>query len=190
MGYKFAEEKAEKLERSVRYTDYRPKQRLKYAGVQEGDRVLDVGSGTGFYTRAAAQVVHETGYVVGVDILKGMIDKAISLGVPENVEYRQSEESGFPVEDNEFDWVIMTNLFHELHEPDTFIREITRVLKPGGRVYTTDWIPMEQDDGPPEHHRVAKSVALKVFQRHGFTVESDAELNNSHYELVLKYEGA
>ena len=91
MAYKFKEEKAEKLEQSERYDDFRPKSRLRKAGILTGQRVLDIGSGTGFYTRAAAQLVKKEGFVVGIDILKGMIDKATSLGVPENVEYRLSK---------------------------------------------------------------------------------------------------
>ncbi|MBS1271781.1 MAG: Ubiquinone/menaquinone biosynthesis C-methyltransferase UbiE [Candidatus Marinimicrobia bacterium] len=185
MAFKFKEEKAEKLEKSRRYDDFRPKSRLRKAGFSEGQRVLDIGSGTGFYTRAASQLVKSDGFVVGIDILKGMIEKATTLGVPENVEYRLSKESEFPVDDGEFDWAIMTNLYHELHEPDDFIGEIRRALKPDGHLYLTDWIPQEEEDGPPTEHRVAKFTVVAAFEEHGFRVESEAELNNSHYELVL-----
>ncbi|MCF7803846.1 MAG: methyltransferase domain-containing protein [Candidatus Marinimicrobia bacterium] len=186
MAYKFAEKKAAKLEKQQRYTDYKPKTRLKLAGVSQGDRVLDIGSGTGFYTRAAAQLVKLDGFVIGIDILKGMVDKATSLGVPENVEYRISEESEFPVEDDEFDWAIMTNLYHELHEPDAFVKEIHRVLKSGGRVYFNDWIPQEEEDGPPKAHRVPKSTVIDKFVSYGFAVKKEDMLNNSHYEILFR----
>jgi len=186
MAYKFAEKKAEKLEKQERYTNYKPKTRLKLAGISRGDRVLDIGSGTGFYTRAAAQLVKQDGLVVGIDILKGMIDKATSLGVPENLEYRLSEESSFPVEDDTFDWAIMTSLYHELHEPDEFVAEIRRALVSGGRLYFTDWLPQEEKDGPPEAHRVGKFTVIEKFQSHGFTVDNEDILNNSHYEIVFQ----
>jgi len=186
MAYKFAAEKAEKLESEDRYERLQPVRRLRQAGMAPGQQVLDVGTGTGFYTRAAADIVGEQGKVVGTDILPEMLEKARSMGAPENVSFQQAGESTFPVGDGVMDWVIMTNLFHELEEPDKFIGEIRRVLRPGGRVYYTDWIPQEEDDGPPKEHRLDKSVAEEVFGRHGLHVRRDGTVGPSHYEIIFE----
>lgn len=186
MAYKFAAEKAEKLESEDRYERLRPVQRLRQSGMKPGQKVLDVGTGTGSYTRAAAEIVGKQGQVIGIDILPEMLAKAQSLGAPENVSFQQSGESSFPVGDGMMDWVIMTNLLHELEEPDKFIGEIHRVLKPGGRVYYTDWIPQEEEDGPPKEHRLDKSVAEEIFGRHGLRVRCDGTVGPSHYEIIFE----
>jgi len=186
MAYKFAAEKAEKLESKDRYDRLQPVQRLSRAGMRPGQQVLDVGAGTGFYSRAAAEIVGEQGRVVGTDILPEMLDKAQSLGTPENVSFQLAGESSFPIEDGRMDWVIMTNLFHELEEPEKFITEIHRVLKPGGRVYYTDWIPQEEEDGPPREHRLDKSVAEEAFARYGLRILSDGKVGPSHYEIIFE----
>lgn len=186
MAYKFVAAKAERLESEERYKKLKPLRQLLQAGMQPGQRVLDVGVGTGFYTRAAAEIVGEQGQVVGIDILPEMLRKAQSLGKPNNVSFQLSGESSFPVGDEEMDWVIMTNLFHELEEPDKFIAEIHRVLKPGGRVYYTDWIPQEEEDGPPAAHRLDKSVAEQSFNRHGLQIRKEGTIGPSHYELIFE----
>ncbi len=185
MAYKFPAEKYEKLESEERYESMQPVRRLTEAGMAEGEQVLDIGSGTGFYTRAAAEVVGKSGYVVGIDILEDMLVVARDLGAEENIEYRKSEESSFPVEDHTMDWALMTNLYHELEEPEQFIREIRRILKDRGSVYLTDWLPVEQEDGPPVEHRIHASQVIGSFETYGFTVTAESQIADSHYEIVL-----
>lgn len=185
MAYKFPAEKLEKLESADRYEAMMPEERLRKAGIQQGDAVLDIGSGTGFYTRAAARLAGENGQVIGIDILSEMLEKSKELGVEPNMEYRLSEESSFPVEDDSMDWAIMTNLYHELEQPEQFIREIHRVLKKSGSVYVTDWLPKEQEDGPPVEHRIDSSVMIENFRKFGFTPEAESTLADSHYEVIL-----
>ena len=185
MAYKFPAEKFEKLESRDRYNFMKPVERLRKAGIQEGDQVLDIGSGTGFYSRAAAQLVGDTGKIIGIDILEEMLEKARELGVQSNLEYRMSEEATFPVEDDSVDWAIMTNLYHELEKPEKFIQEIKRVLHKSGSVYVTDWLPKEQEDGPPVEHRIDSSVMINDFEKFGFKLQAESSLSDSHYEVIL-----
>jgi len=186
MAYKFPTHKANKLERKSRYVDFQPAIRLRAAGMKPGQQVLDVGSGTGFYTRKAAQVVGEKGYVTGIDIMPEMVDKAISLGVPMNVSYKLSEESTFPVDEASVDWVLITNLFHELEKPETFVAEVHRVLKSGGSVYLVDWIPQEEDEGPPVNHRIPQKSVIKLFHKNHMDLSAEDQIESSHYELVFR----
>lgn len=185
MAYKFPAEKFEKLESTDRYDSMKPVERLRAVGIQQGDRVLDIGSGTGFYSRAAAQLVGNTGKVIGIDILEEMLERARELGLESNLEYRMSEEATFPVEDDSMDWAIMTNLYHELERPEHFIKEIHRILKKSGSVYVTDWLPKEQEDGPPVEHRIDPSVMIDDFEKFGFKLQAESSLADSHYEVIL-----
>jgi len=186
MAHKFSPERFQKLEAEDRYERLQPVQRLKNAGMTPGQQVLDVGCGTGFYSRSAAEIVGESGHIIGLDILSEMITRAEEFGLPDNVECIKSEESTFPVDDESMDWVIMTNLYHELENQQAFVSEIHRVLEPNGRVYFLDWKRQEEDDGPPMEHRIDKSVPMAAFQNTGFNFVSDAEVGPSHYELIFE----
>jgi len=185
LAYKFSPEKAEKLEEQERYKEFRPLERLKHAGMRAGHRVVDVGTGTGFYTRAAADIVGPEGEVIGLDILPEMIKEAKARGAPEHVSFRVSSESTFPVETGSADWVIMTNLFHELENPDEFLAEIHRILTAEGRVYLTDWSPQEEEEGPPKAHRIEQTHVKRVIASQSFHVISNETLGTSHYEIVF-----
>lgn len=187
MAFKFPAGKADKLEDNERYERLRPVERLRNAGVQEGDAVLDIGAGTGFYSRAASGIVGNSGHVTGIDILPEMLGRAREIGVPDNVTYLESGESSFPVESGSIDWVIMTNLFHEVEEPERFYREVTRVLTENGHLYITDWKPREEEDGPPMEHRVTPETVIATLAPFGFQIEQQGEVGSSHFELVFNY---
>lgn len=186
MAHKFSPERFQKLEAEDRYERLQPVQRLTNAGMKSGQQVLDVGCGTGFYSRSAAEIVGESGHVIGLDILSEMISRAQEFGLPDNVECVKSEESTFPVDDSSMNWVIMTNLYHELEDQQAFVSEIYRVAAPGGRVYFLDWKPQNEEDGPPMEHRIDKSVPIDAFHQAGFKIVSDAEVGPSHYELIFE----
>jgi ubiquinone/menaquinone biosynthesis C-methylase UbiE len=102
----------------------------------EGDRLLDVGCGTGAGVRAAAEVVERA---VGVDLSPKMLAEARERagGLP-GVEFVEGDSEDLPFGDGEFTAVICTTSLHHYPRPDVAVREFARVLAPGGRVVIGD----------------------------------------------------
>jgi ubiquinone/menaquinone biosynthesis C-methylase UbiE len=120
------------------------RQRLvELARLQPGDKVLDIGCGTGTLAIIAKQRVGPEGTVDGVDASPEMIGratrKARKAGLDVRFQTAIVEELPFPNE--HFDVVMSTLMLHHLPRPvrEQCVREIRRVLKPGGRVLAVDF---------------------------------------------------
>ena len=106
---------------------------LKLAGLKPGMSVLDVAAGTGQVTRAAAEIVGQTGAVQGVEPSTGMLAQA-RRAVPSWVTLTQGEAEALPVPDASVDFVSMGYAVRHVSDLVRAFSEYHRVLKPGGRV--------------------------------------------------------
>ena len=115
------------------------------AGIGQGDRVLDVGCGTGSLTLAAEALAGASGEVHGIDASPEMIEVARGKSTRSgaNVDFRIGLIEEIPFPDDLFDVVLSSLMIH--HLPDDLKRqgfvEIRRVLKPGGRFFAVDFAP-------------------------------------------------
>lgn len=100
------------------------------------ERILEIGPGTGYYTYALARWVPE-GTVEIFDLQQEFLDHAMrgaaERGI-ENIAPTQGDATRLPYEDASVDAVILTAVLGEIPDPGAALREIRRVLKPGGRL--------------------------------------------------------
>ena len=102
------------------------------AGIGRGDRVLDVGCGTGVVAREAARRVGPGGRVVGLDLNPRMLEVAGRLAP--DIEWRQGDAGRLPFGDGTFDVVASQYALMFFPDPARALCEMWRVLSPGGRL--------------------------------------------------------
>lgn len=105
-------------------------------GVQRGDRVLDLATGTGLNLPHLRELVGEEGHVVGVDLTPAMLDIAraqIERHGWKNVEVREADAANLPFPEASFDKVICAFALNIIPDYVRAIEEVKRVLVPGGR---------------------------------------------------------
>ncbi len=104
---------------------------------REGERVLEIGPGTGYYTLDMAEWVGPDGRVEIFDLQQEFLDhtmrRAAERGL-ENLVPTQGDATALAYEDASMDAVVLNAVLGEIPEPTAALREIRRVLKPGGRL--------------------------------------------------------
>lgn len=125
------------------------------ADINEGETVLDLGSGGGIDVFLASIKVGNKGKVIGVDMTQEMVETATfnaKQGKFENVEFRLGEVENLPVLDNSIDLIISNCVINLTPNKEIAYNEAFRVLKPGGRILVSDLVTL--GDIP---HKIRKS---------------------------------
>lgn len=113
----------------------------QFARIKKGDTVIDLGSGAGNDCFVARQETGETGKVIGIDFTPAMIEKARANAEKlqfNNVEFRQGDIEKMPVTANVADVVVSNCVLNLVPNKNGVIKEIFRVLKPGGHFSISD----------------------------------------------------
>jgi SAM-dependent methyltransferase len=113
-------------------------------------RLLDAGAGSGDVARGLVPLTGRDGEVVALDASETMIDAARRRGDGGPVRYEIGDVYSLPFPDGYFDGVRSERVLQHLDDPDAAIREMVRVLRPGGRmcVLDTDWDSVLVDGSP------------------------------------------
>jgi arsenite methyltransferase len=115
---------------------------VRFALLQPGEAVLDVGAGGGVDTILAARRVGSEGTAVGLDILEEMCERArrhaAESGVEGWTEFLQGEMEDIPLPDESLDAVISNGVLNLSARKSRALAEIFRVLRPGGRICLAD----------------------------------------------------
>jgi SAM-dependent methyltransferase len=104
---------------------------------RQGERVLEVGPGTGYYTLDVAEWVGPDGSVDILDLQQEMLDHTMRRAGERtlaNITPTQSDATALPFQNETFDAAFLVTVLGEIPDQDAALRELARVLKPGGRL--------------------------------------------------------
>ncbi|MDF1572662.1 MAG: arsenite methyltransferase [Bacteroidales bacterium] len=132
----------------------------EFAGIQQGDHVLDLGSGAGNDCFVARTITGAEGHVTGLDFTDAMVNKArenLAKTGFTNIRFVQGDIEQIPLPDNAFDVVISNCVLNLVPGKEVAFKEIFRVLKPGGHFCISDIVL--QGNLPDEIREAAEMYA-------------------------------
>lgn len=132
------------LDSPLRTLLFGPARVLAAFGLRPGQRVLDIGSGTGYYSLEAARRIGDRGRLICLDIQREMLvetRRRLCAAGPENAGYVQASAEQLPFAPDSFDHVLLVTVLGEIPDRSRALREIRRVLHPGGRLSVSEQFP-------------------------------------------------
>lgn len=189
MVHKFDVKKAAILDDPERMRFLNPEIIIDKLGLT-GEMVLaDLGCGTGFFSIPASRRVKK---VYALDIQQRMLDillDKIKKGKITNIEVILTEESSIPLPGNSVDVLILVNVFHELDDRSSILKEVKRVLTSKSRLMIIDWKKIKMDAGPPIEERLDEKEVIGICCENGFNILEQSYAGPYNYFLVFGIPG-
>ncbi|WP_132554126.1 class I SAM-dependent methyltransferase [Rhizobium azibense] len=111
---------------------------IAFAGLSDGEKILDVGCGTGSLTFALAKAA-DLSEIAAIDYSPVFVEEATRRNTDARIKIRQADACSLPFEDGKFDRVLALLVLHFVPEAGRAISEMARVARPGGVVAAAVW---------------------------------------------------
>ena len=183
-----AEGWAERFESAEREEWQMPDRVVEALGLEPGDNVADIGSGTGYFTRRFAAAIAPGGTAYAADVEPRMAEYA----------RRRADEDGqrnlVPVlasyddprlPDGSIDLIFICNTWHHIQDRVDYARRLAGDLAAGGRVAIVDFVAGELPVGPSPEHKLSAEQVVEEFRQAGFRRVASHEFLPYQYVLVF-----
>lgn len=175
-----------------------PSERLRELGVGEGETLLEVGSGNGYFALPAARIVAPAP-VYAVDLDRALLDELDSLASLQGLDNVRTVEGDARNLDEllgeQVDLCLLANTLHGIESPGPVVRGIAAALGPGGRLLVINWADREKSEttvagearGPPTELRLSAADTIERICEHGpFEHVRTVELAPYHYGVEFE----
>jgi ubiquinone/menaquinone biosynthesis C-methylase UbiE len=169
-----------------------PSEFFAHVKIHPSAQVLDVACGVGRYSIEIAKLLDEKGVIhavdlwdEGIEILKAAIrERGIANVHPIIADITKH----IPLGSESVDFCLMATILHDLspEEQDATLKEVVRILKPGGALAVIEFKKMAKGPGPPIHIRISEHEAEKKITPYGFLKTYQGEVGEFNYLLNLK----
>ena len=168
-----------------------PQENVLQVGLHEGMKVGDFGAGSGYYSRAAAAIVGHSGKVYAIDVQEDIL-KHVKLNtherhqrIIETVWGNIEKPGGSHLRDASLDAVLLANAFFQVENRFALLKEIQRVLKPGGKLMVVDWAGSYGGMGPAPERVIPEAEAEEFFITGGFHKVKSFRAGSHHYGMLF-----
>ena len=168
----------------------RPDEVVAALSIRPGERIADVGCGTGYFTVRLLRATGANGHVVAVDVQQGMLDllaRRLDAADRGRVTLRRNAPDRPLEAADAVDLVLCANTLYEVDEADAakFVRSMADGLVPGGRLAVLDWRPVAMRLGPHVSARITPDRIRDLALRAGLSPSQDLDFLPTHSFLVF-----
>jgi len=156
--------------------------------IRPGSVVVDLGAGTGYFSRYLSAAVGPTGAVFAVDTEPNLVahlrERAEHEGSANLVPVLASADSPrLPA--GSADLILVVDTYHHIDDRLAYFRRLRRCLRPGGRVAVIDWQKHELPVGPPMEHKLAREHVVDEMEAAGYRLAAEPDVLPYQYFLVF-----
>lgn len=165
---------------------------VKKLDIAPGSKVADFGCGSGYFSFEFSRHVGSEGVVYAFDVLPSALEAvnshAKTLGITNVITKRVNleNEQGSGLGNASVDWAILKDVLIQNQKKDVMLREVARVLKPGGRALIMEWNPDESLVGPEKSLRINKQDLETLVGQVGLAIEQELPVGGFHYAFIAK----
>jgi len=177
------------LERPEREAEEAPSKAIAALNIRPGQVVADIGAGSGYYSVRLARAVGPTGRVYATDIQPEMLTllkKKVDADKFANIELVLGTETDTRLPDGAIDLAVMVDVYHELSQPQAFLKSVRRALKKNGRLVLIEF--RKEDPRVPirEEHKMSIAEARQELEAEGFTFDRVIDVLPWQHILIFK----
>ena len=187
MDKKFKFENRSHLESNIRKRLLPARKTLLKLGLNKGDAIADIGSGTGYFTFSAAKIVGKGNTVYALDISTDMLSVIENKVLEEkisNIKTIVVTEDSFDIDSDTIDFAFICSVLHEIDNLDLTLKEIKRIIKTSGKLAIIEWKKIKSNFGPPINHRLEPLVIINKLHKIGFKKIEQSDINNYLYSIT------
>jgi SAM-dependent methyltransferase len=176
----------ERLSNAEREKSINPEGLVRALGIKPGDRVADIGTGTGLLLPYVSRAVGPTGTVYAEDIFPDFLQKARQRAMErglENVVFVLGGERHPGLPSGQLDFAIMLDSYHHFEYPRVMLDGIRAALKPEGRIVIVDYY---KRGGMATHMRIDRDAVVKEVESFGWKLEASPQVTENQYVLIFR----
>ena len=177
------------LDRQEREQEEAPTKAVAALKLNPGQAVADIGAGSGYYSMLLAPAVGATGKVYATDVqpeMLALIQKKLSANGFHNVATVLGTATDPKLPDGSLDLALMVDVYHELQQPQLFLRALKRTLKPEGRLVLIEF--RKEDPRVPirEEHKMTVREARAEVEAEGYRFDEVIDVLPWQHIIVFR----